>query len=227
MLTESSLDLKERCIAGDKYLKQLRKTLSGADRAFASLYQVTKTSLERAQQMLLSIESSERTSEFKNECDRLNNVIERHIRDLEIHNLESNFENMDLAQISDKIKSLEARQKLSDNYIPPRTSSSRNVKADVNEKYPETLSRESLIDLNTVNLPPVPEDIFTGFSNRPTRSSSLSSLKSMRKIKMYLQRAESSEDEDSSDADDHEYQKLLCVSTQRLTEDLEEVWTPT
>lgn len=83
---------------------------------------------------------------------------------------------------------------------------------DINEKYPEDLSRESLIDLNTVaNLPPVPEDIFV--SNKPVRSSSLSSLKSMRKVKLFLQKAESSDDDDSSDTDDHDYARLVYVST--------------
>lgn len=83
----------------------------------------------------------------------------------------------------------------------------------MNEKYPENLSRDSLIDFNTVvNLPPVPEDIFTSFSNKPMKSSSLSSLKSMRKIKMYLQKAESSDDDDSSDTEDHDYTKLVYVS---------------
>lgn len=91
-------------------------------------------------------------------------------------------------------------------------SSIKTVKTDVNEKYPENLSRDSLIDFNTVvNLPPVPEDIFTSFSNRPIKSSSLSSLKSMRKIKMYLQKAENSDTDDSSDAEEHECAKLVYV----------------
>lgn len=109
---------------------------------------------------------------------------------------------------------LETRQQ-SDNNINSSASSSKNIKVDKNEKYPENLSRDSFIDFNTVvNLPPVPEDIFTSFSNRPMRSSSLSSLKSMRKIKMYLQKAESSDDDDSSDTED--YTKLVYVSSYHM-----------
>ncbi|XP_017781435.1 PREDICTED: uncharacterized protein LOC108566189, partial [Nicrophorus vespilloides] len=109
--------------------------------------------------------------------------------------------------LSDRIGCLEAKQKLSEAAPCVQSSVSvRSVKSDVDEKYPENWSRDSLIDLNTVvNLPPVPEDIFTCFSNKPTRTSSLSSLKGMRKVKLFLQRAaNNSDDEDSSDFDEHD-----------------------
>lgn len=98
-------------------------------------------------------------------------------------------------------------------YELPTTSSLRSVKSDVDEKYPENLSKESLIDLNNVvNLPPVPEDIFTSFSGKPTRSASLSSLKSIRKVKLFLQKAESSEEDDnSSENEEHDFSKLVYV----------------
>ena len=56
-----------------------------------------------------------------------------------------------------------------------------------------------------MNLPPVPENIFTGLAPaRPVRSSSLSSLKSLRKVKLSLQRAakDSSEEEDESGSEE-------------------------
>lgn len=58
---------------------------------------------------------------------------------------------------------------------------------------------------NVVNLPPVPENIFTGLAPpRPVRSSSLSSLKSLRKVKLSLQRAakDSSEEEYESGSEE-------------------------
>lgn len=74
-------------------------------------------------------------------------------------------------------------------------------------QYPESWSKESLIDLNNImNLPPVPENIFTGLApSRPVRSSSLSSLKSLRKVKLSLQRAaakDSSEEEEESGSEE-------------------------
>ncbi|CAH1996665.1 unnamed protein product [Acanthoscelides obtectus] len=143
---------------------------------------------------------------FKQECDRLLGIVEKQLLELKLKNSEASCTNLDLEQLSEKIRYLESKQKNLEAIISPHTSSSKNIKADINEKYPENLSRESLIDLNTVvNLPPVPEDIFTSFNNKPKRSSSLSSLKSMRKIKMFLQRAESSDDEDSSENDERDY----------------------
>lgn len=168
--------------------------------------------------------------------DSISAVVNRESSALE-ENTEETIVELNLEQLSEKIRVLETRNRTnSENNIHAKPSSSRGSKVcttsiitvqsnlmqyiilfqiDINEKYPEDLSRESLIDLNTVaNLPPVPEDIFTSFvSNKPVRSSSLSSLKSMRKVKLFLQKAESSDDDDSSDTDDHDYARLVYVST--------------
>ncbi|KAK6625438.1 hypothetical protein RUM43_005736 [Polyplax serrata] len=95
---------------------------------------------------------------------------------------------------------------------PPEVPSPLQVAAcliDISQfQYPESWSRESLIDLNCImNLPPVPENIFIGLApTRPVRSSSLSSLKSLRKVKLSLQRAarDSSEDEEESGSEETE-----------------------
>lgn len=162
--------------------------------------------------------------------DNISAVVNRESSALE--NTEETIVELNLEQLSEKIRVLETRNRTnSENNINAKPSSSRGSKVcitstesvfesnvifqiDINEKYPEDLSRESLIDLNTVaNLPTVPEDIFTSFvSNKPVRSSSLSSLKSMRKVKLFLQKAESSDDDDSSDTDDHDYSRLVYVS---------------
>lgn len=209
VMTEVGMDLKERFISGERYISYLKTVISGADKAISALHSISKSSLEQAQQLLNSVGEVDSSENFRHERERLLAVIENQIRELELH-LDTDFENIDTLRISDKIRYLETRQKIVENNLNASTSSSKNLKMDINEKYPENLSRESLIDFNAVvNLPTVPEDIFTSFSNKPTRSSSLSSLKSMRKIKMYLQKAESSDDDDSSDADDHDYTKLV------------------
>lgn len=66
-----------------------------------------------------------------------------------------------------------------------------------------------------VNLPTVPEDVYSNLIGKPTRSSSASSLKGVRKVKLYLQRAcNASDDEDeSSELDEHEFSKISIVST--------------
>lgn len=70
------------------------------------------------------------------------------------------------------------------------------------EKYPENLCRESLIDLNSLSqsLPPVPEDarsLSTGWSS--ARSASLCSLKNFRRVKLMLQRADHQTDDEDQD----------------------------
>nr|CAI5857288.1 unnamed protein product [Callosobruchus analis] len=207
LMTEIGIDLKDRFIAGEKYINHLKTILLGADKAISALHLISKSSLEQAQHILTSLVQSDFSNNaFKQECERLLSIVEKQLLELELKNSEASCTNLDMEQLSDKIRYLESKQKNLEAIISPHTSSSKNVRADINEKYPENLSRESLIDLNTVvNLPPVPEDIFTSFNNRPKRSSSLSSLKSMRKIKMFLQRAESSDDEDSSENDERDY----------------------
>ncbi|KAG5872701.1 hypothetical protein JTB14_008795 [Gonioctena quinquepunctata] len=209
LMTEVGMDLKDRYISGERYICQLKTIISGADKAILALHSVAKSSLDHAHKMVFSISESE-SPLLKEECDRILLIIEKQLGELELRVSDTNCESLDLPQLSEKIRFLETRQRVSENCLTPNTPSSKNVKADVNERYPENLSRESLIDLNAVvNLPPVPEDIFTSFSSKPTRSSSLSSLKSMRKIRMFLQRAESSDDDDSSDAEDHDCTKLV------------------
>ncbi|KAJ8934165.1 hypothetical protein NQ314_013547 [Rhamnusium bicolor] len=214
LMTEVGMDLKERYISGEKYICYLKTILSGADKAISALHYISKSSLEEGKRLIKCLEETEMPINIKNEYDKLLTIIDKQLNELEMKNLDGTVENLDIALISEKIKYLESRQKNSENnLLPPNSSSNKSVKADIDEKYPENLSRESLIDLNAVNLPTVPEDIFSSFSsNKPTRSSSLSSLKSMRKIKLFLQKAESSDDEDSSDNDDRDFPKLIYVS---------------
>ena len=219
LMTETSMGMRERCASGEKYIMYLRNLSVRAAKNLAALQAVNKSFLVVAQKLVISAMVSvddappstrnQTTYDMKLEFEKLLYVIEKELNDIE------EVDAIDLGtNVSEKIKYLQARQRLSDSPFLPRTSSVKSFKSDVDEKYPENLSRESLIDLNTVvNLPPVPEDIFATFSNKPVRTSSLSSLKSMRKVKLFLQKAASLSDDDdlSSDIDEQEPPKFVTV----------------
>lgn len=221
-ITEMGMDMKERCDAGEKYVCYLRSLAIRAGKTINSLHSIGKSFLILAQKLATSVMAAidsmpvadQLCYSMKIEYEKLLMVIEKELADIE--DVEpSNNNASNLSNISEKIKYLEAKQKLSDNTFLQHSGSVKSVKSDVDEKYPENWSRDSLIDLNNVvNLPPVPEDIFTSFASKPTRTSSLSSLKSIRKVKLFLQRAASNSDDDdeSSELDEHDFSKLVIVS---------------
>lgn len=155
---------------------------------------------------------------IKLEYEKLLIILEKELTEIEDidsaeTNLTQDLNNVNLQTIIEKIRYLETKQKQAEcNFLPATPSSTKSVKYDIDEKYPENWSRESLIDLsNVMNLPPVPEDIFQGF-NKPQRTSSLSSLKNLRKVKLYLQRASNtSDDDDESELDELEISRSLAV----------------
>lgn len=217
-MTEMGMDMKERCASGEKYVCYLRSLSIKAGKTISLLQNTGKSFLVLAQKIVTSVMASldnmpapdQSCIAIKLEYENLLKVIERELAlydDVEPATLPNNIANM-----SEKIKYLETKQKLSDNHLLQHSGSVKSVKSDIDEKYPENWSRDSLIDLNNVvNLPPVPEDIFTSFPAKPTRTSSLSSLKSMRKVKLFLQRAaNNSDDEDeSSDLEEHDFSKIV------------------
>ncbi|KAL1494760.1 hypothetical protein ABEB36_010306 [Hypothenemus hampei] len=208
-LTEVAIDLRERYTFIVKYSNYLKTMINGAEKAATALQFTSKESLSLAQKLL---QAKSDTLHLKHEYDNLQSVINRELNNLEVMPEVNTDMMLNIDQLSEKIRFLESKNRnFIDNNIQVNSASSRSSKIDINEKYPENLSRESLIDLNNViNLPPVPEDIFTSFSNnKPIRSSSLSSLKSMRKVKLFLQKAESSEDDDSSDNDDTDFSRVV------------------
>ncbi|KAB0794694.1 hypothetical protein PPYR_11533 [Photinus pyralis] len=218
LLTEMGMDLKEQTMSGQKYVSCLRSMTLRAAKIMSVLQSSSKTFLSLAQKVLQSgLESTPCHDQtyltVKSDYEKLLNIIEKELGEIdEIDNVNSPTSPCGTGStVAERLKCLEEKQKSSsDNCLLPLSNSARSVKSDVDEKYPENLSRESLIDLNNVvNLPTVPEDMFTGFTNKPTRTSSLSSLKSMRKVKLFLQRASSASDEDdeSSEADEHDYNK--------------------
>lgn len=221
LMTEMAMDLKERCGVGEKYICYLRSLAIRGSKTISALQSLTKSFLLLAQKWgtnattkieNMSVEDHV-CSAMKLEYEKLLSVIEKELSDIEnAETIDTAYGNLNI--ISEKIKFLETRQKTSDGVHLPASSSAKSFKSDVDEKYPENLSRESLIDLNSVvNLPSVPEDIF-GYATKPTRTSSLSSLKSMRKVKLYLQRASNASDDedDNSEPDDHELPKFTVVS---------------
>lgn len=216
LMTEVGMDIKERCIAGEKYVCYLRSLSIKAGKNINALHSIGKSFLTLAQKLIIpmiskienvTIHDPSCCYHLKIEYDKLLAVIEKELNDIDDLDNNHNILSNNVSNITERIKYLEAKQKLMDNTFLPRSGSVKSVKSDVDEKYPENWSKDSLIDLdNIVNLPSVPEDIFTTFTNKPSRTSSLSSLKGIRKVKLFLQRAaNNSDDEDeSSENDDHE-----------------------
>lgn len=225
LMTEMAMGIKERCQSAEKYVSYLKNLTLRAGKNVNALEASGKSILNLAQKLVTSVmalidgapltTSDQSCLGHKLEFEKLLLIIEKELTDIEDVEFPENVPN--LTNLAEKIKYLEAKQRMSDTSSLQRSGSVKSVKSDIDEKYPENLSRDSLIDLNNVvNLPPVPEDIFTTFSSKPTRTSSLSSLKSMRKVKLFLQRAANhSDDEDlSSDPDEHDFPKIVIVSSQ-------------
>ncbi|EFA09823.1 hypothetical protein TcasGA2_TC011970 [Tribolium castaneum] len=208
LMTEIGMDLKERCNAAEKYMTHLKLLLSQATRAIETLHSTSKYSLLQAKKLLSGTNVANSNANTRHDYEKLLGVIDRQLSDFDdLKDIETESEHSNSSYISEKIKFLESKQKLFDHNLPP-SGSNKSVKCDIDEKYPESWSRDSSIDLNNVvNLPPVPEDVFTSFTNKPKRSSSLSSLKSMRKVKLFLQRAEYSDEDDLSSDNDELAQK--------------------
>ncbi|KAK9709076.1 hypothetical protein QE152_g26804 [Popillia japonica] len=220
LMTEMGMGIKERCSSAEKYVSYLRNITLRAAKNVAALDASGRSFLALAQKLILSVMaliddvplalSDQPCLNLKLEFEKLLSIIEKELT--EIDDIDTSEHVPNINNLTEKIKYLEAKQRMTDTSCLQRSGSVKSVKSDVDEKYPENLSRDSLIDLNNVvNLPPVPEDIFTTFSNKPTRTSSLSSLKSMRKVKLFLQRAANHSDEEdlSSDTEEHEFPKIL------------------
>lgn len=217
LVTEMATELKERAQAGEKYICQLRSLAVKAARVISAMHSSGKTFIilghRLASSALKNLEAVPVTQDgnsqlLKQEYERLLAILEKELLDMEdVESVDMGFatdmSSVTPAGIAERLKHLESKQRYSELSNLPATYSARNFRPEVDDKYPGNWSRESLIDLNNViNLPSVPEDIFTSFS-KPTRTSSLSSLRSIRKVKLYLQRAANSEDEES-EYDDHE-----------------------
>ncbi|XP_044754637.1 uncharacterized protein LOC123313718 [Coccinella septempunctata] len=209
MITELGIDLQQRCSSGEKYISYLKASFDRANRTVHTLNELSRNALERAKKLaIFTLQGINQDDPIYSEYEKILEIIDKQSTEVDSpQNLEAPW-NAEIRRIPDMKKT----------YDLPTTSSLRSVKSDVDEKYPENLSKESLIDLNNVvNLPPVPEDIFTSFSGKPIRSASLSSLKSIRKVKLFLQKAESSEEDDnSSENEDHDFSKLVYGDNEEL-----------
>ncbi|XP_019877261.1 uncharacterized protein LOC109605127 [Aethina tumida] len=210
LMVEAALENKERFVTGVDYLCALKGALD-------ELQTISKNSLLNARNILLS-NLATCNEQVKCYHDKLLNIVERELSDMDDVR-EADYD-INMKQIHDKIRHLESKYKLS------HSSNKSSVKSDIDEKYPENLSRESLIDMNNISsLPPVPEDIVTMFahSSKPSRTSSLSSLKNMRKVQLFLQKAETSDEDESSENDeisklefgDNEERRLYLAKAQK------------
>ncbi|KAL3268109.1 hypothetical protein HHI36_007236 [Cryptolaemus montrouzieri] len=211
MIAELGIDLQFSCSCGEKYISYLKASFDRANKTVSSLHEISRKALGRAKKLaLLTLQTTSHDDPIVPEFERILEIIDKQLE------VDSAQTPMDTVWGYESRKLPDAFRKASD---LPTTSSLRSVKSDIDEKYPENLSKDSLIDLNNVvNLPPVPEDIFTSFSGKPTRSSSLSSLKNIRKVKLFLQKAESSEDdENSSENEEHDFTKLVYGDNEELS----------
>lgn len=199
IVTEMAMDLKERARAGEKYVCYLRSLAVRASRAISTMHNSAKTFIVLSQRLSNALlkhleENSASTSsdtgimDLRQEYERLVAILDKEISDIDdMENVDasmaSDFNVLNTSGIAERLRNLETKQRYAEqNFTLPQTLSARSFRSDVDEKYPDNWSKDSLISLdNVVNLPPVPEDAFTCFS-KPVRTSSLSSLKSIRKV---------------------------------------------
>uniref|UniRef100_A0A1B6LFC9 Uncharacterized protein n=1 Tax=Graphocephala atropunctata TaxID=36148 RepID=A0A1B6LFC9_9HEMI len=176
MLSELSSHLKRETRKGENTLGSLQSILSQAGKDVASLHQCVDTLLLIAKKLvyqslkILPVKDPN-FKYLKTEADKLLNILDEIKNDEEELLLDRKWRPMD--------KSL-------------RQKSSRSLNVD--EKYPEHCSKESLLDISTINtLPTLHEDVFVDF-HRPSKTLSSCSLKNLRKVKMYLQKVDDDED---------------------------------
>lgn len=193
LMTEMALEIKERAQMGEKYICHLRSLAVQGSRAISAMNNSAKQFVLLSQKLasctlrhLAVAEMNEPEMHcLRLEYERLVGILDREVMDYEdLENLETNNETHNHFTNSERLRNLETKQRFCEQTINlPQSMSSRSLRSEFDEKYPENWSKESLIDLgNIVNLPPVPEDVFTSFA-KPVRTSSLSSLKSIRKVR--------------------------------------------
>ncbi|CAH0394148.1 unnamed protein product [Bemisia tabaci] len=209
LLTEAALELREKSISSDKYSSYLRSLAWRATRASSIIQQTSRNCLNLAQRIATSCSKTlEILPEpaLRQQTERLLFILEKELIDVIDFDLAENpfaFTPNNPNNLSEKLRNLESRVKLDSGYLS-QCSSAKSFKQDVDEKYPENCSRESLFDFNVMNLPPVPEDISMNFNKIGIPSHSQSSLRSLRKVKHYTQKAMPSDESEESENDDQD-----------------------
>lgn len=167
ILSELTSQLKKETKNGENYINSLSNLLCQAGKDVSTLNQSVASLITVAKQLVfLSLQIiPAQDPNFKNlqtEAEKLLNVLD----EIKVHD-----------DLDEKWKPLALKRNLSTKCL------------NIDEKYPEHCSKESLLDMNNiVSLQTVPEDIFTDFHHKPNRTMSSSSLKNLRKVKMCLQK---------------------------------------
>lgn len=167
MISEVSSQLKNETKICEKYLDYLNTLVFKAGKDVSSLHNCVDSLLLVAKKLVyMSLKmvpvSDTNFNNLKGEAKKLLTV------------LDEISENED--QLDEKLKNTYLKANLSTKCL------------NINEKYPEHCSKESLLDMNNIiSLPTVPEGVFADFG-RPCRTKSSTSLKNMRRVKMCLQK---------------------------------------
>lgn len=166
ILSELTYQLKKETKNGENYINSLSTLLCQAEKDVSTLNQSVASLITVAKQLVfLSLQIiPKQDPNFKtlqHEAEKLLNILD----EIKVHD-----------DLDEKWKPLVQK----------------NIGAkcvNIDEKYPEHCSKESLLDMNNiVSLQTVPEDIFTDFHHKPNRTVSSSSLKNLRKVKLCLQK---------------------------------------
>lgn len=232
--TEIAMDLKCKSRAGAKLICNLHSYSVRSNCQVTAMSNTSEEFFVFAQKLCLSaiskidsiLENDPSYVNIKQQYEKLlailESVITRPVEDLGCKEVfvRNATNTLNETSITEKIQELEARQiALSETDFSRliSTPSLRSCRFDTDEKYPESLSHDSLLEPSTVsNLPTLSEDIFMSSSSNPVRSISLCSLKSLRKLKMSLQRARSSLDDSVTECEESDlliHVRLLKIYT--------------
>lgn len=152
LITEMAMDLKEKSLAGEKYVCYLRSLAVRAARAIIAMKNSGKSFLVLSQRMAnnaiktMDMAPSGEASfhNLKIEYEKLLGILERELSDMDDHETSDTFLNHELGQtnlsnLSEKIRQLEMRQKQSDPGVMAQPSSSKTFKPGEDEKVRKIL----------------------------------------------------------------------------------------
>ncbi|XP_046389713.1 uncharacterized protein LOC124158595 [Ischnura elegans] len=195
-ISETVREVNNKLNVAERHINYLKNLTAKEGRTLINLRSTTKALLQNAMTVAQSTIKCLESEPYghKNEkvidlCERLYNIMEKDSQP-DVDNTENSVPeegDIDLSRLTDKIEYMESKQKSNESiYSPASHNFYKSYRSDIDEKYPESCSRESLLDLDFgATLPPVPEGAFTDFK-RPPRSCSLSSIKNIKKMKLTL-----------------------------------------
>ncbi|KAG8225487.1 hypothetical protein J437_LFUL009480 [Ladona fulva] len=196
-ITETTLDLGDKIALAEKHICLLRSLTAKEARTVITLKSIKRAILQNTLKIVRSnlyylnngSENDIKNNNLKFLHERLNKILEKEseAEDMDFSDLTESRNECSMHFLAEKIQSLELKKRVDTAAAVSATAATFKLhKADIDIKFPESCSRESLLEFESrTSLPPVPEDAFTSFM-RPARSYSLSSFKNMKKMKHTL-----------------------------------------